>query len=115
MRFITLLLAAIFLLTGCMTKNEAWLRGKNIDAQREHPTDYEVVTIKGPITLGEDAHITAKSPTQPFNEQKVPDGAEKQYNAFTNVLWTTGLMYWVSRWKGNTKKTTVNNYEGGTP
>lgn len=96
-----------------MSDKEYRLRKKEIEAKAAHPKTYDVITITGPFEMKEGAKLVATSPSQPWNDTKIPDGQEIQRaiirDAITGAIIGYGF-YRISRISGDTHNTTNNNY-----
>ena len=99
---------------GCMSDREYRLRKKEIEAKANHPKTYDVITITGPFEMKEGAKLVATSPTQPWNDTKIPDGQDIQRAVIRDLV--TGAIIGYGFYRighphgGNTTNNTTNNY-----
>ena len=100
------------LLAGCMSDHEYMLRKQNADNAGKHPATFDVVTIKGPVTIAAGAELTAKAPSQPFVPLTVPDGIAAQTDLAKKAIGAAVIGYGLSR-IGDSGDTTINNNAGG--
>ena len=108
---IVLAMIAAMFCAGCMTKNEMYLRKKDMENQANHPPTYQVLTIKGPLNIPEGGELVIQAPTQPFVHANIPDGQSYQLRALNTTAITGGAVaagYWIKRANGG--NTTTNNY-----
>lgn len=66
------------LLTGCMSAYEYKLNKANADNAAKHQPTVKIVTIKGPMTLGETSEMVVWGANQPFKQVTFPSQLEKQ-------------------------------------
>jgi len=83
--------AAAVLLTSCMSKNEMYLRKKDIEAKAAHPVTYQPLVLNGPLTMAEGSMLTVSAPTQPYVPTVVPNGQEIWANAAQNLTGTAAI------------------------
>ena len=74
------------LLAGCMSDHEYMLRKQNADNAGKHPATFDVLTIKGPVTIETGAELTTRAPTQPFQPLSVPDGVAAQQSMVRDIV-----------------------------
>ena len=111
MRILVVLILAVVLagcFEGCMSDNEYMLRKENAVNASKHPPVYDVLTIKGPVTIAQGAELTAKAATQPFQPLAVPDGMAAQTDLAKKAVGAALLGYGISR-IGDSGDTTNNN------
>ncbi len=106
------MILAMFCATGCMSKNEMYLRMKDIENQANHPPTYQVLTIKGPLNIPEGGELVIQAPTQPFVHANIPNGQEYQLKALNTAAITGAAIaggYYIKRAAGKGGDTTINN------
>ena len=108
-----IVLAAVFLLTGCMTKRQYKLEMTDLKRAQNHPASLEIV-IEGPLNIPEGGKIVFPYPNQPFVPYPVTNDAGNIRAVVTDGTHTAailgGFMYGVHQaGKGGAKKTTINN------
>jgi len=103
---LVVMLAGCF--SGCMSDHEYMLRKQNADNAGKHPATFDVVTIKGPVTIAAGAELTAKAPSQPFVPLAVPDGIAAQTDLAKKAIGAAVIGYGLSR-IGDSGDTTINN------
>lgn len=106
------LAASLLACSSCMTDNEAWLRGKDIDAKAAHPATYQPLVLNGPLELKEGASIVSTTPSQPYVHTHIPDGAAIQAGVIKDITTTAGLVTLGvvgAANAGDSSKTTINN------
>lgn len=101
-------LVLILALTGCMSEREYMLRKKNAENAAAHPATFDVLTIKGPVTIEAGAELTTRAPTQPFVPLAVPDGIASQTDLAKKAIGAALIGYGVSK-IGDSGDTTINN------
>ena len=106
----TLVLILILALTGCMSDREYMLRKENAKNAAAHPATFDVLTIKGPVSIAAGAELTAKAPSQPFQPLSVPDGIAAQTDLAKKAIGAALIGYGVSK-IGDSGDTTINNNE----
>lgn len=111
MKIIAFLLA-LALFPGCVSERGYMLRKKNAENQAAHPPVYEVGELRGPITLGEGARVTLRSPTQPFQALPVPDEVEAQRGIIRDVL--TGAVIGYGLHQAGSSSTVKNSHNTTT-
>ena len=102
---------------GCMSKNEMYLRMKDIENQANHPSSYQVLTIKGPLNIPEGGELVIQAPTQPFVHANIPDGQAYQLKALNTAALTGGALtmgYWIKRSSGGGNTTTTNSHNNNS-
>ncbi len=105
---LTLVLAMVLMMAGCMSDNEYMLRMKNTENQALHPATFPVLTIRGPVTIAQGAELTATAPTQPFQPLQVPDGVEAQKGIVRDIVTGAVIGYGLHQAGNSTStKTTV--------
>lgn len=109
---------AALVLTGCMTDKEYQLRAKDIEAKRAYPATYQPVVLTGPLELKEGASIVATTPSQPYVQTDIPNGAAIQAGVIRDITTTAGLAavgIVGAANAGDSTKTTINTVpaEGG--
>lgn len=111
-----MILALVMVFAGCMSDNEYMLRKENAVNASKHPPVYDVLTIKGPVTIAAGAELTTRAATQPFVPLAVPDGIAAQTDLAKKAVGAALLGYGISR-IGDSGDTTINNNpaEGITP
>ena len=105
-------LILILAMAGCMSEREYMLRKKNAENAAAHPATFDVLTIKGPVTIEAGAELTAKAPSQPFQPLAVPDGIAAQTDLAKKAIGAALVGYGVSK-IGDSGDTTINNNAGG--
>ncbi len=105
-------LILILAMAGCMSEREYMLRKKNAENAAAHPATFDVLTIKGPVTIQAGAELTAKAPSQPFQPLSVPDGIAAQTDLAKKAIGAALIGYGVSK-IGDSGDTTINNNAGG--
>ena len=103
---LVVMLAGCF--SGCMSDREYMLRKENADNAGKYPATFDVVTIKGPVTIAAGAELTAKAPSQPFVPLAVPDGIAAQTDLAKKAIGAAVIGYGLSR-IGDSGDTTINN------
>ena len=98
----------ILAMAGCMSDREYMLRKKNAENAAAHPATFDVLTIKGPVTIAPGAELTAKAPSQPFVPLAVPDGIAAQTDLAKKAIGAAVIGYGLSR-IGDSGDTTINN------
>ena len=101
-------LILILAMAGCMSEREYMLRKKNAENAAAHPATFDVLTIKGPVTIQAGAELTAKAPSQPFVPLAVPDGIAAQTDLAKKAIGAAVIGYGLSR-IGDSGDTTINN------
>jgi len=100
----TFALIVILALTGCMSDYEYMLRKANATNAAAHQQTFDVLTIKGPVTIEQGAELTTRAPTQPFQALPVPDGVAAQQGMVRDIV--TGAVIGVGLHEaGNTTST----------
>ena len=101
-------LILILAMAGCMSEREYMLRKANATNAAAHPATFDVLTIKGPVTIAAGAELTAKAPSQPFVPLAVPDGITAQTDLAKKAIGAAVIGYGLSR-IGDSGDTTINN------
>ena len=101
-------LILILAMAGCMSDREYMLRKANAANAAAHPATFDVLTIKGPVTIQAGAELTAKAPSQPFVPLAVPDGIAAQTDLAKKAIGAALIGYGVSK-IGDSGDTTINN------
>ena len=99
-----------------MTKNEMYLRAKDIDAKRAWPVTYAPLVIKGPLTLDKDSELIITVPNMPYQPTAIPDGQAYQLKALGVTAVTAGAVaggYFIKSSGGDTTKNTTIINNGG--
>lgn len=88
MKRITGCVLSLFVLCGCMSDKEFWLRRKQLENQAAHPSTYELFSVEGPIKIelekGGKARVSV--PNQPFKEVQIPDGVRTQAELVQHLI-----------------------------
>jgi hypothetical protein len=108
----------VLLLAGCMSDREYMLRMKNAKNAAAHPATFDVLTIKGPVSIAAGAELTTRAATQPFVPLAVPDGIAAQTDLAKKAIGAAVIGYGLSRIGDSGDTTTINNNapaEGATP
>ena len=79
-------LILILALAGCMSDHEYMLRKANADNAAKHQQTFDVLTIKGPVTIEQGAELTTRAATQPFQALQVPDGVAAQQGVVRDIV-----------------------------
>ena len=79
-------LVLILALTGCMSEREYMLRKANADNAAAHSSYFDVLTIKGPVTIESGAELTTRAASQPFQPLSVPDGVAAQQSMVRDIV-----------------------------
>jgi len=79
-------LILILAMVGCMSEREYMLRKANAANAAAHPATFDVLTIKGPVTIETGAELTTRAPTQPFQPLSVPDGVAAQQSMVRDIV-----------------------------
>jgi hypothetical protein len=98
----------VLLLAGCMSDREYMLRMKNAKNAAAHPATFDVLTIKGPVSIAAGAELTTRAATQPFVPLAVPDGIAAQTDLAKKAIGAAVIGYGLSR-IGDSGDTTINN------
>jgi len=112
-------MAAVLLLTGCMSDREYQLRKQQLMNQANHPATYDLFTVEGPIKveLAQGGRAKVTVPGQPFREIAIPDGVKTQADLVKHLV-SVGAVTAVG-WKAldsvnqETTKTTTTTVTGG--
>jgi len=104
-------LILILAMAGCMSDREYMLRKKNAENAGKHPATFDVLTIKGPVTIEAGAELTTRAATQPFQPLPVPDGIEAQRGIVRDVV--TGAVIGYGLHQAGHKSTTKTTVTGG--
>lgn len=103
-------------LTGCMSENEFLLRQMNAKNQANYKPTYEVIRVKGPLTIPENGEFVINAPNQPFVPLSVPDGMAVQQAVIRDTITGAVIGYGIYQagkaHSGNTYNTTNNNAGG---
>lgn len=107
------MLTAVVLLTGCMTKRQYKLEMADLKRAESHPTSLEIV-IEGPLNIPEGGRLVIPYPNQPFKPYPVTNDAGNIKAIVMDGTHTAailgGFMYGVHQaGKGGSKTTTINN------
>lgn len=106
------LAASLLACSSCMTDNEAWLRNRDMDIKAAHPATYQPLVVNGPLELQEGASIVATTPSQPYVQTDIPNGAAIQAGVIRDITTTAGLAavgIVGAANAGDSSKTTINN------
>lgn len=102
---------------GCMSDKEYQLRSKQFKNQIAHQQIFDVFSAEGPVTIEikEGGKVIIRTPNQPFQEIKIPDGIKTQEQLVSHLIdiGAISVLGWkaLENHKGNSKTTTtINNY-----
>ena len=83
--------AALLACTSCMTSKEYMLRKQDMEIKAAHPSTYQPIVLKGPLTIDKDASIQVTVPNMPYEPTSIPDGQAIQASVIKDVI-TTGAL-----------------------
>lgn len=92
MKKIVIIASSLMLMASCMGDREYQLRKADIAAKANHPATYQPLVVTGPLELKEGASIVSTTPSQPYSNTPIPDGASIQAGLVKDIVNTAGFV-----------------------